>query len=48
MSKPVKMDMLKATLDKWSGKNGGSRSTRQASGRAANKKDADDRSFLIS
>ena len=36
VSKPVKIDMLKATLDKWSGKNGGSCSTWQASGRVAN------------
>ena len=36
ISKPVKMDMLKAALDKWSGKNGGSCSTWQASGRTAN------------
>ena len=36
ISKPVKMDMLKAALDKWSGKNGGSCSTWQASGRTVN------------
>ena len=36
ISKPVKMDMLKAALDKWSGKNAGSCSTWQASGRTVN------------
>ena len=36
ISKPVKMDMLKATLDKWSGKNKVSRSNGQSSGRAEN------------
>ena len=35
VSKPVKMDMLKTALDKWSGKNGGSCSDQQPSGSAA-------------
>jgi len=35
ISKPVKMDMLKAALDKWSGKNRGSCSAQQPSGSAA-------------